>query len=246
LKYSCEDYKLLTLRTVNIKKFFKEEIMDAIECIKTRMSIRKFKPDPVPSEILMNVIDIAKWSPSYKNSQPWEVVIISGKKKEELSKLLVGLLEKNAKPSPDLPEPLLWTPPIETRISALMKKRSELTGKDLNSPEVRKQSKIANFHFYGAPHGIFLFQDSSLSLWSIFDMGLFAQSIMLAANAYGLGTVPQAFLTDYAQHIKKFLEVPESKRLVIGISIGYPDLTSEVNSFRPDRIDTRDILIMVG
>ncbi len=216
--------------------------MDAIECIKTRMSIRKFKPDPVPLEILMKVIDTAKWSPSYKNSQPWEVVIVSGEKKEALSKLLVELLEQNAKSCPDLSEPLSWPPAIETRIATLMKKRSELTGKDLNAPEVRKKSKMVNFQFYGAPHGIFLFQDSSLSPWSLFDMGLFAQSLMLAAHAYGLGTVPQAFLTDYAQHIKKFLEIPQSKRLVLGMSIGYPDLESPVNSLKTDRLNTNQIV----
>jgi len=219
--------------------------MEAIECIKTRMSIRKFKTDPVPLEILLNIIDTAKWSPSYKNSQPWEAIIVSGKKKEALSKLLVDLLENNAEPSPDLPEPLSWPSAIEARINALMKKRSEMIGKDLNSPEVRKKSKIANFQFYGAPHGIFLFQDSLLTAWSIFDMGLFAQSLMLAAHAFGLGTVPQAFLTDYAQHIKKFLGIPETKRLILGMSIGYPDLTSPVNSFRPDRVGTDKIVRVV-
>jgi nitroreductase len=212
--------------------------MDTIECIKTRMSIRKFKPDTVPLETLMKVIDAAKWSPSYKNSQTWEVVIVSGKKKESLSRLLVELLEKNTVSCPDLPEPVSW-------ISALMKKRSEITGKDLNSPEVRKQSKIANFEFYGAPHGIFLFQDSSLTLWSILDMGLFAHGLMLAAHAYGLGTVPQAFLTDYAQYVKNFLGIHESKRLVLGISIGYPDLESPVNSFKTDRLNTDEIVKVV-
>jgi nitroreductase len=216
--------------------------MDAIECIKTRMSIRKFKPEPVPMETLMKVIDAAKWSPSYKNSQPWEIVIISGEKKEALSKLLVELLEKSAEPRPDLPCPESWPPLIEARISALMKKRSALTGKDLNSPEVKKRSKIVNFEFYKAPHGIFLYQDSSLTEWSIFDMGLFAQSLMLAAHAYGLGTVPQAFLTDYSGHIKEFLGIPESKRLVLGISIGYPDLESPVNSYRTDRASTAEIV----
>ncbi len=219
--------------------------MDAIECIKTRMSIRKFKIDPVPADILLKVIDAAKWSPSYKNSQPWEVVIISGQRKEELSNLLVQLLDKNTPPSPDLPKPGPWPPAIDARISALMKKRRELTGKDFSSAEVRKQSKIANFRFYGAPHGIFLFQDSALSAWSIFDIGLFAQSLMLAAHAFGLGTVPQAFLTDYAKDVKKFLGVPESKRLVLGISIGYSDLESPVNSFRPDRRDTEEIAKMI-
>jgi len=210
--------------------------MDAIECIKTRKSIRKFRPDPVPMETLLKVIDAAKWSPSYKNSQPWEVVVVSGAKKEALSNLLIELIEKGAESTPDLAEPRSWPPVMETRISALIKKRSEETGKDLNSPEVRKKSKIANFKFYGAPHGIFLFQDSSLTEWSILDMGLFAQSLMLAAHAYGLGTVPQAFLTDYAKQVKGFLGIPEAKRLVLGISIGYPDLESPVNSFRTERI----------
>jgi nitroreductase len=219
--------------------------MDTIECIKTRMSIRKFRPDTVPLETLMKVIDAAKWSPSYKNSQTWEVVIVSGKKKESLSRLLVELLEKNTVSCPDLPEPVSWPPAIEARISALMKKRSEITGKDLNSPEVRKQSKIANFEFYGAPHGIFLFQDSSLTLWSILDMGLFAHGLMLAAHAYGLGTVPQAFLTDYAQYVKNFLGIHESKRLVLGISIGYPDLESPVNSFKTDRLNTDEIVRVI-
>ena len=235
---------------VKIKKkvnqdHLKEEVMDTIECIKTRMSIRKFKPDAVPMEILMKVIDTAKWSPSYKNSQPWEVIIISGEKKEALSKLLVDLLEKGAESSPDLPEPRAWPPAIEARISSLIKKRSEITGKDLNSPEVRKKSKTANFRFYGAPYGIFLFQDSSLTEWSIFDIGLFAQSLMLAAHAHGLGTVPQAFLTDYAKQVKEFLGIPESKRLVLGISIGYPDLESPVNSSRTDRISIDEIVRII-
>ena len=220
--------------------------MDALECIKTRMSIRKFKPEPVPADILTKVIDTAKWSPSYKNSQPWEVVIVSGKKKEELTELLIALLEKNSPPSPDIPEPVSWPPVIDARISALIRKRSELTGKDLNAPEVKKKAKIANFRFYGAPHGIFLFQDASLPEWSLFDIGLFAQSLMLAAHAYGLGTVPQAFLTDFAREAKEFLGISQSKRLVLGISTGYPDLASEANLHRTDRVETDSIVKMFG
>jgi nitroreductase len=216
--------------------------MDAIECIKTRMSIRKFKPEPVPADLLTKVIDTAKWSPSYKNSQPWEVVIVSGKKKEELTELLIALLEKNSPPSPDIPEPVSWPPVIDARISALIKKRSELTGKDLNAPEVKKKAKIANFRFYSAPHGIFLYQDATLPEWSLFDIGLFAQSLMLAAHAYGLGTVPQAFLTDFAREAKEFLGISQSKRLVLGISTGYPDLASEANLHRTDRVETGSIV----
>jgi nitroreductase len=209
--------------------------MDAIQCIRERMSIRKFRPDPVPKETIVEILDAARWSPSYKNSQPWEVVVVSGRKKEELTKMLLELLEKDEKPSPDLPEPTSWPEPEQRRIEALMLKRARAFGRDLIDPAALKEAKKANFSFYGAPWGIFLFQDASLSLWSLFDMGLFAQSLMIAAKAKGLGTVPQAFLTDYAPHIKRFLGIPETKRLVIGISIGYPDLGSPENSIRSDR-----------
>lgn len=216
--------------------------MEAIECIKTRMSIRKFRHDPVSKNILTEIINTAQWSPSYKNSQTWEVVIVSGKKKEELSNLLVRLLEEGKTPEPDIPEALSWPPDIEERINEHMKKRGALLGIDLNSPEIKKKSKAANFRFYGAPHGIFLFHDSVLNEWSIFNAGLFAQSLMLAAHAHGIGTVPQAFLTDYSREVKQFLGIPDSKRLVLGISIGYPDTENAINTYRTTRVETDKIL----
>ena len=73
--------------------------MDAIECIRTRMSIRKFRPGPVSREILSEIIKTAQCSPSYKNSQPWEVAIVSGEKKEELSKALIELIKRMRRPS---------------------------------------------------------------------------------------------------------------------------------------------------
>lgn len=216
--------------------------MDALECIRTRMSIRRFKPDPVPGELLMSIIETAMRSPSYKNSQPWEVVIVSGKKKEGLTELLLNLLERDEQPEPDLPEPRTWPDNIERRIKDHLLKRSTFLGIDITSPEAQKKAKRANFRFYGAPHGIFLYQDSSLTEWSILDMGMFAQTLMLAAHACGLGTVPQAFLTDYSREVKRFLGIPDSKRLILGISIGYPDLEDRANSYRSDRVKLDEII----
>ena len=216
--------------------------MDAIDCIKTRMSIRKFKSDPIPQDILMKVIETAQWSPSYKNSQPWDVVVLSGSKKKALSEMMLGLLASGKENCPDIPAPESWPAAEDARIADLFRKRKETSGIDLTDPKVMLAAKKANFNFYYAPHAIYLFQDSSLSQWSLFDLGMFAQSLMLAAHAYGLGTVPQAFATDYAQDIKKFLDIPESKRLVLGISIGYPDMDSPANAFRTDRSDTNEIV----
>ena len=219
--------------------------MDAIDCIKTRMSIRKFKPEPVPEDVLLEVIATAQWSPSYKNSQPWEVMIISGERKEALSKLMVDLLYRGEANCPDIQAPESWPEAESARISELFRKRKEITGIDLADPKIVVKSKKANFNFYGAPHAIYIYQDASLSQWSLFDLGLFAQSLMLAAHAKGLGTVPQAFATDYAREVKKFLAIPETKRLVLGFSIGYPDMDSPLNSFRTDRAKIDDIVTLV-
>jgi nitroreductase len=65
---------------------------------------------------------------------------------------------------------------------------------------------------------------------------------MLAAYAHGIGTVPQAFLTDYSAKIKDFLGIADSKRLVLGISLGYPDINDRANSYRSSRVETDEIV----
>jgi nitroreductase len=216
--------------------------MEAIECVKTRISVRKFKSDPVPKETLVEIVEAAQRSPSYRNCQPWEVVIVSGKKKEALSSRLVHLTEKGVGFKPDIPSPGLWPDTMRKRMDELLKKRAAVLNIKMDDPQFMQNSLIANFRFYGAPHAIFLYQDSSLSTWQILDMGIFAQSLMLAAHAKGLGTVPQAYLTNYSEEVKNFLEIPEYKRLVLGISIGYPDPKDKASTFRSDRVELKSIL----
>lgn len=215
--------------------------MEAIECIKTRMSIRKFKSEPVPKEMILDIIRTAQRSPSYKNGQPWEVAIVSGEKKEALSEKLVELIKAGIPTSPDMPEPTLWSPAVESRMSAHMDKRAKIFAVDFSDPKLIKKSKIANSRFYGAPHGIFLYQDAELPAWSIFDMGLFAQSLMLAAHAKGVGTVPQAFLIDHSPAIKEFLGLPASKRIILGVSMGYPDIEGGARDYESDRVSLDEI-----
>ncbi|MFC2043861.1 nitroreductase [Chloroflexota bacterium] len=95
---------------------------------------------------------------------------------------------------------------------------------------------MVNFRFYGAPCLLFLFMDNSLTSWSIFDVGLFAQSLCLAAHAFGLGTCLQATLANYLDAVREFLELPKTKLLVLGISIGYPDFDAKINTYQSTRI----------
>jgi nitroreductase len=215
--------------------------MNAITCITTRCSTRAFQNKPVPQDLLREIIALACWSPSYKNTQPWQVMVVSGEKKEGLSQMMVEQLDSGTPPCPDLPAPESWPEAEQARIDYLMAKRSEFTGMDLTDPAIITRAKKANFCFYGAPHAIYLYQDSSLSQWSLFDLGLFAQTLMLAAQAKGIGTVPQGFATDYAPQIKDYLGIPADKRLVLGISVGYPDMAAPANSFRTERSPVEEI-----
>lgn len=209
--------------------------MDAIECILSRRSIRKFKAEPVPKAVLMEVLETAMRAPSYRNGQPWGVTVVSGAKKEELSKILVNLIEKDVPIKPDIPEPVSWPAEIDARMKHSLLRRAAALGMDLKAPDLRKRSSISNSRFYGAPHGVFFHQDASLGLWSVLDMGMLAQTVMLAANANGLGTVAQGYLCNYSADVKAFLGIPPENRLMLGMSIGYPDLSDPAATFRTDR-----------
>jgi nitroreductase len=55
--------------------------MDAYETILARRSVRKYKPDPVPRELLERVIDAGRLAPTALNEQPWEFVVITEREK---------------------------------------------------------------------------------------------------------------------------------------------------------------------
>ena len=63
--------------------------MDLMEAIKGRRSIRKYKPDPVPENTLQNIMEASRWSPSWANTQCWEVIAVRDPKvKSELATAL--------------------------------------------------------------------------------------------------------------------------------------------------------------
>lgn len=93
-------------------------------------------------------------------------------------------------------------------------------------------ARLADFGAYTtplqkAPAGLVLVIDAAESAvrdrHNVFDGGRFAQNLMLAATAEGLGTCPQAFHERAAA--ADFLGVPPDKRVLIGIAIGYPAVT---------------------
>ncbi len=214
--------------------------MDAYESIVTRRSIRAFKPDPIGKETMKKIIEAAKNSPSYLNTQPWEVVVVSGKRKNDLSQKLFSLAGSHAPTSPDIPMPKGWPPQLEEHTREHGARRLNTLGIERSDSEGREKLRLMNFKFYGAPCAVFLFMDGSLGEWSLLDMGLFTQNLVLAAHSIGVGCCIQASVTEYAGEIKKFFTVDENKKMVACISMGYPDHEAKLNAYRSIKKDINE------
>ncbi len=206
--------------------------MEILEGIKTRRSIRGFKPEPITKDVMDKILEAVSHTPSYTNTQPWEVVVVSGKKKDELGRKLVELAKAKAPTSRDLPTPKDWPPTLQERARQHGARRFSTLGVARDDEAGREKLRLMNYEFYGAPCAVFLFMDGSLGDWSTFDMGLFAQDLILAAHSLGVGSCLQASVTDYAREIKKFFGLAESKKLVICIALGYPDEKAKLNTYR--------------
>ena len=65
--------------------------MSILEAIKKRQSIRKYKEDPIPEDVLLRVLEAARLAPSGKNLQPWKFVIVKDKAlKDKLAQASAG------------------------------------------------------------------------------------------------------------------------------------------------------------
>jgi len=216
--------------------------MDIVEAINQRKSIRAFKSDPVPKEILREIMEVALRAPSWGNTQPWAFVIATGKKLEEIRQAFVEKAAAAEQDNPDIPRPREFPQPYDTRYRALGRKVLELKGISREDREKRGMWLLQGLRLFGAPCVIYIYIDRSfyqqsagLNIWPVFDCGLVAENIMLLATRYGLGTIAQIQAVVYPDALRKVLGIPDSKVIVLGISVGYPDWDDPVNQFRSER-----------
>jgi len=214
--------------------------MDMADAINHRKSIRAFKPEAVPQEILKEIVELALRAPSWANTQPWELAIVSGSKLEEIRRAYIEKAEEL--PNPDLAFPREFPEPFDTRRRAVGRKLFEILGIGREDREKRRWWYLQGLRLFEAPSVIYIYidrsfylQGDSLNVWPIFDCGLMAENIMLLATKFGLGTTPQIQAVVYPDVLRKMLGIPDSKLIVLGIAIGYPDWDAPINQLRSER-----------
>jgi nitroreductase len=209
--------------------------MELSKSIRERKSIRKFKSDPVPQAILQEILEAALWAPSSINTQPWECWVVGG---ETLRKVAQALYEEGAKeapPRPDFKRTEIWKEPYLRRMRENGKRLWGLLGFDRQDKEQRKAFALSMLKFFDAPQAIFLCLDSELGDLSLFDCGCFVQNICLLATEKGLGTCIQQSAVLYPDMIRRYVAIPQEKKIVVAIAIGHPDEEAILNQFRSNR-----------
>ncbi|MGA2157786.1 MAG: nitroreductase [Dehalococcoidia bacterium] len=219
--------------------------MDVLEAIKSRYSVRAFKTDPVPRKVLEELLSLSLRAPSWANTQTWELAVAGGNVMKDLRETMASKAFSQDERGPDIPRPE-WSSPYKERRKDNGLRLYELLG--IRRDDVEKQLNwfVEMYRFFDAPNAIFIFTERDVSVWAIMNIGLLAQTISLAALSFGLGSIMLAAGASYPDIVRKKLNVPNPKQLIISMAIGYPDPDAPVNKFRTERVPLGDVCTWHG
>ncbi len=222
--------------------------MDILTAIESRHSVRAFTKEPVSVELLGEILKVARRAPSGTNTQPGRVYVVTGEARDHLCESVLAKREhepereRNGMP---FGEYMYYSNPMTEPYLT----RRRTVGWDLyrtlgvQKGDRQESWRLAgrNYQFFDAPAGFIFTLDKALEQGSWIDLGIFMQSIMLAARAYGLHTCAQGAWAMYFDVVRDCLSIPASETVVCGMSIGHRDPDAAANTLRTDRAPVEEI-----
>ena len=210
--------------------------MELQEAIRGRRSIRQFLPKPVPKKIIDDLIADALWAPSWGNTQPWEIVAVTGEPLEKFKKQNREALLAGKDSNPDVPMPGVWPAVKKMRYRELGKSVLASLSIAREDKEARLQHFVQMFDLFDAPAIIIVTIDKELQVeYALLDVGIILHGFCLLAHDRGLGTCIMAAIVSYPEIVRELFPIPQSKRLVMGLALGWPDPAAPVNRFDRQR-----------
>ena len=207
--------------------------MSFLEVVKSRHSVRSYKSDPISDDLIKSIMEIASTAPSWCNSQPWKVIVATGESLKAIKSEYLTLSKSCTDPKPDI---------LRLHRSHLSKESAQCMC-CFYSLDPLKNCEF-NSHqpsLFNAPAILYFTLPKVHSEYSVFDIGEFCMTVMLAAKAHGLDTVPAASTITYCDVLHRILSVPEDDSFIIGIAIGYAS-DAKINSFVPPRMKVDEFL----
>jgi nitroreductase len=208
---------------------------DLDETIRERRSVRGFLPDrPVPREIIREALELAQRAPSNCNVQPWRVFIASGAGCDRLRGALLQAVTTKIAPAPDDPVDEFPGAYRRLQVDCAVALYQEM-GIERHDQEGRLRAFARNFQFFDAPHAAIVCMEQHFKLGVALDVGMYVQTLMLAFWARGVASCAQASLRMYPAIVRRELAIPDSLRILCGVSFGYEDVLAPANRTRQRR-----------
>lgn len=221
--------------------------MNLSEALRTRISVRAFLDKPVSEEDVRALLEIAKYSPSGGNLQPWRVHVLLGPARDRLVDTVKKAIAENpfANESEIAVYPENLWEPYRTRRFEIGEAMYAKLGIPREDKPARLMWLAKNFEFFGAPVGLFFSLDRRFDKGQWAHLGMFMQSLALAAVEKGLATCMQEAWTTRARTVSQFLSLPESEQLYCGMALGYADPAAPVNSVRSARAPLEEFVNII-
>lgn len=206
------------------------------DAITSRHSIRAFLPTPVPGDVIRRVVAAAARAPSGGNLQPWHIDVLAGEPLDALKATMRAHLQSGAEPA--------WEYDVYPKqLPSPWRERRFQVGEDmyarLGIPRDDKPARLRwfarNYEFFGAPMALFCSVDRAMGPPQWADLGMYLQTVMLLLRAEGLDSCPQECWAAYPEQVGHALELPPSRMLFSGMSIGYRDPAHPVNELVAER-----------
>ncbi|MFM7537156.1 MAG: nitroreductase [Acidimicrobiales bacterium] len=208
--------------------------MNVVDAVYRRKSVRKFRPDPVPDDVLRSLLTDAARAPSGGNLQPWRVYVITTATMPRFKEHLAG------QPLIDAPDyeiyPQGLTEPYRTNRFEIGEQMYATLGIPREDKEGRRRQFAANNDFFDAPAALFCYVDRQMGLPQWSDLGMFLQTVMLLAVERGLDTCAQEYWSVRHKAVTSFVNAPDNEMLFCGMAIGYADATAPINSLVSSRM----------
>lgn len=206
------------------------------DIVQRRRSVRGFLATRLPVNQLQAIFSLACLAPSNCNTQPWLVYVISGDILRRTRKALIKSVHDGER-TQDFSDNFDKYPPGAplTRKFDSATRLYQAMNIDRCDKEGRQQALMRNFNFFGAPHVAFLCLPEWAGAREAADLGIYAQTLMLAMTAHGVGSCPQGAVGLYVEPIKRMLGIPEAHKLMFAISFGLEDSSMPANAARTPR-----------
>src|SRR5512136_98321 len=221
--------------------------MELEAAVRGRRSIRKFRTDAIPRKVLEELLETARWAPSWGNTQPWEIYVITGEPLEAFRKANVASMAGAEPLRSDVPMPETWPEQLKARYMGVGRAVVTSLGLKREDKEGRNRHQMNMTALFGAPCLIVATVPTDVLVeYAMLDVGLLLQTIALAAHDRGLGTCIMASSVHYADLLRRHGSIPEDRRVIMGAVIGYPETEAPINRFERQRAALKDFVKWVG